>query len=71
MIFSEMTKNNDERKCAFGVFLDIVDSFQKMNETDVSQKSASEARNKKCRFCSNEIAPIEKICRHCGKAHPE
>jgi hypothetical protein len=66
-----MTKNNDERKCAFGVFIDIVDNLQAMNKMDISQKRDSEPYNKECPFCSNEIESTEKICRHCGKAQPE
>jgi len=66
-----MTKNNEERKCAFGVFLDIVDSWQEMNKKDISPKRASEAGNKKCLACAREIEPTARVCCYCGKAQPE
>jgi hypothetical protein len=65
-----MTKDNDEKKCAFGVFLDIVDSWQGMSKKGISQK-ASEANNKKCPFCFKEMELTERLCRHCGKIQPE
>jgi len=66
-----MTKNNDERKCAFGVFLDIVESFREMNKKPITQKSNSEVNNKNCPFCSKEIESSAKACRHCGEAQCE
>jgi hypothetical protein len=66
-----MTNNNDERKCAFGVFLDIVDSLQEMNKKHISQKRDSDAGKKKCPLCSKEIESIAKTCCCCGKTQPE
>jgi predicted amidophosphoribosyltransferase len=61
-----MTKNNDERKCAFGVFLDIIDSMQEMNK-----KNSSESNIKKCPFCSQQLNSDEKTCRYCGEPQPQ
>ena len=66
-----MTKNNEERRCAFGVFLDIVDSWQEMNKKDISQKRASEVGNKKCPSCAKEMESNAKVCCYCGQAYPE
>lgn len=66
-----MTKNNEERKCAFGVFLDIVDSWQEMNKKDTSPKGALEAGNEECSSCARKIESIAKVCCYCGKAQPE
>jgi hypothetical protein len=66
-----MSKDSDEKKCAFGVFLDIVDSWQEMNKKGISQKNPTEDVNKECPFCCKEIESREKICRHCGRPRPE
>jgi endo-alpha-1,4-polygalactosaminidase (GH114 family) len=66
-----MTKHSDEKKCAFGVFLDIVDSWQEMNKKDTSPKRASEACHKKCPSCDREIESTAKVCCYCGKAQSE
>jgi hypothetical protein len=63
-----MAKNNNERKCAFGVFLDIVDNLQEINNKPIAQKSTAEDNNKKCPFCSKEIESIAKTCCYCGEA---
>jgi len=60
-----MTETNNEKKCAFGVFLDIVDSLQEMNKIKIPQ-----AGIKKCSFCSKELESTANNCCYYGKAQP-
>ena len=66
-----MSNNNDEKKCAFGVFLDIVDGLQAINKKGSSREKASNADNKRCPYCLPVIGPGAKACCSCGKAQPE
>ncbi len=62
-----MTKERDERKCAFGAFLDIVDSLQELNRKPLPRKDQPAADSVTCPFCSSKGEPTGRTCPACGE----